>query len=243
MITIAFRNKFLIYIGALVFLAVIACAKSEDDYSAKAKTDRQQVDRLLKDMGILKTPFPAAPVDISLQNINGRTIRLSDFRGKVVFLNFWTTWCAECRVEMPAMEALHQKFKDKNFAMVSINLQEPAWLVKEFFQNKKLTFTALLDSSGDVGKQFGLRGIPATFIFDQEGKIIGKALGSRKWNSKKSIALFEHLINKSIRNENVKKNQQKYNISYHSIKPDTGNSNPVVNSANASGNAYPYDFS
>jgi len=189
-----FRFRLLFYILIGVSVVLFACAKSEDDNSAKTPAGDRQLSRLLADMGISKTPLATTPVDISLNDINGRTVRISDFRGKIVFLNFWTTWCAECRVEMPSMETLHQRLKDKKFVMVSINIQEPAHLVKSFLKKNKLTFTTLLDSSGDVMKQFEMRGIPATFIIDQEGKIIGKALGSRKWNSKKSMALFEYLI-------------------------------------------------
>jgi len=189
------RHRLFLYLFVLVSVALYACAKAEEGGADKITPAGRQLGRLFSGMGISKTPVTNTPVDISLQDINGSTIRLVDFRGKIVFLNFWTTWCAECKVEMPSMEALHRRLKDKKFVMISINIQEPAQLVKAFFEKNKLTFTALLDSSGDVMKQFALRGIPATFILDQEGKIIGKALGSRKWNSKKSIALFEYLIN------------------------------------------------
>jgi peroxiredoxin len=189
------RHRVFIYFFVLASVAMYACAKAEEGEAAKKTPASQQLGRLFSGMGISKTPDTNTPVDISLQDVNGWTTRLVDFRGKIVFLNFWTTWCAECRVEMPSMEALHRRLNNNKFVMISINIQEPAQLVKDFFQKNKLTFTALLDSSGDVMKQFGLRGIPATFILDQEGKIIGKALGSRKWNSKKSVALFEYLIN------------------------------------------------
>ena len=97
---------------------------------------------------------------------------------------------------MPSMEKLHQQFKNADFAMVTINLQEPGSRVKEFFKEFKLTFTALMDTAGDVGVMFGINQIPTTFIMDKKGRIIGKALGPREWDSPKSIALFEHLTNR-----------------------------------------------
>jgi peroxiredoxin len=99
---------------------------------------------------------------------------------------------------MPHMEKLHQKFKNNDFAMVAINLQEPVSQVKQFFKNYKLTFTALLDSGGEVGARFMITAIPTTFILDKEGIIIGKVMGPREWNSKKAFALFEHLTNRSV---------------------------------------------
>ncbi len=165
----------------------------DTDSPAKSKTRGTDLDELLDDMGVVKVPGMMVPVEIALKNVNGRDVRLSDFRGKIVFLNFWTTWCPTCRIEMPSMEKLHQKFKDKDFALVSINLQESASQVKAFFKDYQLTFTALLDSDGEVGIRFRINAIPTTFILDKKGQIIAKAVGPREWDSKKSIALFEHL--------------------------------------------------
>jgi thiol-disulfide isomerase/thioredoxin len=162
-----------------------------------ATAESQELDRLLGDMGVIKM-VQALPVEIRLKNLNGQPVSLSDFRGKIVFLNFWTTWCYACRIEMPDMEKLHQKFKNKDFAMVSINLQESASQVKQFFKDFKLTFTALLDSDGEVGAHFMITAIPTTFILNKEGIIIGKVMGPREWDGKKAFALFEHLTNRSV---------------------------------------------
>ncbi len=152
--------------------------------------------QLFRDMLIIQVPQAGDPVEIRLNDADGRAVSLSDLRGKIVFLNFWTTWCPTCRIEMPSMEKLHQKFKDGDFAMVTINLQESAARVKEFFKEFKLTFTALLDTGGQAGIMFGINQIPTTYILDKKGRIIGKALGPREWDSQKSTALFEHLTNR-----------------------------------------------
>ena len=145
-------------------------------------------------MGILKTPHISQPVEIQLKDVYGNMIRLADFRGKVVFLNFWATWCPPCIIEMPSMEKLHRRYKDKNFAMVAINLQETDAQVKSFFEKFKLSFTALLDSDGEVATWFGVGSLPTTIVLDKEGRIIGSALGPREWDSPASIALFDYLI-------------------------------------------------
>ena len=154
-----------------------------------------ETERLFRDMKIIRMHRIAPPVEISLLDIHGKQVTLADFKGKIVFLNFWTTWCPECRIEMPLMEKLHKRFKDRDFAVVAVNLRESATRVKNFFDEYKLTFTALLDSKGKIGPRFGVRAVPTTFILDKEGGIIGKVFGSREWNSQKSFDLFEHLIN------------------------------------------------
>jgi thiol-disulfide isomerase/thioredoxin len=159
-----------------------------------AKTDSQEKDRLFSIVGVIKVPPTKDPIRINLKDLNGNNISLSDFNGKIVFLNFWTTWCPTCRIEMPSMEKLHQKLKNKDFAMVAINLQESTSQVKAFFKEFKLTFTALLDSTGEVGASFGIRAIPTTYILDKTGRIIGRVNGPREWDSKAAIALFENLI-------------------------------------------------
>jgi len=188
------RPSYLFFI-ILLFSGLAAFYLFEAESLAKA--DNQELDQLLGDMGVIKM-VQALPVEIRLKDLNGQQVSLSDFRGKIVFLNFWTTWCYACRIEMPDMEKLHQKFKNKDFAMVTINLQESVSQVKQFFKDFKLTFTALLDSDGTVGAHFMITAIPTTFILDKQGIIIGKVMGPREWDGEKALALFEHLTNRSV---------------------------------------------
>ena len=187
----AVRPWFLLFI-ALIFSGFAALLLF--DVELLAKTDSRGMDRLFGIVGVIKVPPAEDPVRINLKDMNGNNISLSDFKGKIVFLNFWTTWCPTCRIEMPSMEKLHQKLKNEDFAMVTINLQESASQVKAFFKEFNLTFTALLDSTGEVGASFGIRAIPTTYILDKTGRIIGLVSGPREWDSKSAIALFENLI-------------------------------------------------
>lgn len=190
---ISFLSLVLLF-GMLISLGVITYQKRKDILPMAPEGGGSEIDRLLKDMGIVKLPQLTIPVEITLKNMHGSMVRLSDFRGKIIFLNFWTTWCPPCREEMPAMERLHQKLKGGNFVMVGINLQEPASLVRAFFNRYKLTFISLLDSDGAVGRTFSIQSIPTTLILDKEGRIMGAAVGAREWDSREAIALFEHLI-------------------------------------------------
>ena len=206
---------FIIFSIVMSFSLEAGQVKSLDE--ANPKTDR-----LFRKMEIIKIPHIAPPVDFSLPDINGQQFTLSQFKGKIVFLNFWTTWCPECRNEMPSMEKLHRKLKGQDFAMIGVNLQEPALRVKDFLKQYQLTFSILLDTKGKIGPQFWIRAIPTTFILDKNGEIIGKALGSRHWDSKESIALFEYLINRVVQNTKTNENGQKKGISSNSVKSDTG---------------------
>jgi len=151
------------------------------------------VSRLFEKLGVVKIASGKDPIDVRLPDISGINVDLSDFRGKIVFLNFWATWCPTCVAEMPAMERLHRQMRRKDFAMVAISLQDNAGQVKDFFNKHKLTFTALLDSTGEIGARFGLRVIPTTIILDKTGKTIGIVTGPREWDSREAIALFEQL--------------------------------------------------
>jgi thiol-disulfide isomerase/thioredoxin len=185
------RPRILLFI-AMIISGSVAVSFFKADLSAQ--TDSRGMDRLFGTVGVIKVPPAEDPVKINLKDMNGKNTSLSDFKGKIVFLNFWTTWCPTCRIEMPSMEKLHQKLKNKDFAMVTINLQESASQVKAFFKEFKLTFTDLLDSTGEIGASFGIRAIPTTYILDKTGRIIGLVSGPREWDSKAAIALFEKLI-------------------------------------------------
>ena len=192
MIKISFKTALLFII--LVAATGVAFHLFFNGYVAAAGSQQKELDRLVDNIGILKIPHVPRPVEIQLKDVYGNTVRLSDLRGKVVFLNFWATWCAACVVEMPSMEKLHGRLKDKDFVMVAINVQESDTQVKAFFEKMKLSFTALLDSNGEVATGFSINALPTTFVLDKEGRIVGAAIGPREWDSRASIALFEYLI-------------------------------------------------
>ena len=178
----------------LVALAGFALHFFYNGHVGAAGSEQQELDRLFGNIGILKIPHATQPVEIQLKDVFGNLVRLSDFRGKVVFLNFWATWCPTCVVEMPAMEKLHRRLKDRDFVMVAVNMQESDAQVKAFFEKMKLSFTSLLESDGEVAAGFAVNALPTTFVLDKEGRIVGAAIGPREWDSRASIALFEYLI-------------------------------------------------
>lgn len=129
-----------------------------------------------------------------LTDINGIFFDSSDLRGKIVFLNFWATWCAACVAEMPAMEKLHQKLKDKDFAIVAINIKEPISRVKNFVSSNNLTFTTLLDLDGSITNSFNVFATPTTFIYGKSGQLLDTVIGLRRWDSRSYIRKLKRMI-------------------------------------------------
>jgi thiol-disulfide isomerase/thioredoxin len=178
----------------LIGCGFIAAVVFDANPLVRAKPENRTIDQLFADMGVEVFPAATDQVEVLLQDLTGTEVNISNFRGKIVFLNFWATWCPTCVVEMPSMEKLHRKLKDKDFALVSVSIQDSALQVKRFFLQNKLSFTALLDLSGKTVPGFGIRAIPTTLILDKTGRIVGRAMGAREWDSRESIAMFEQLI-------------------------------------------------
>lgn len=123
---------------------------------------------------------PIAP-DFMLKDLNGKTHTLSDYRGKFVFLNFWTTWCPPCKKEMPSMQKVFEEADEKKFVMLAVNVKESKKVVRAFAKKNGYTFPILLDSDYKVGGEYRTQAIPLTFLIDKEGRVVGKICGAREW--------------------------------------------------------------
>lgn len=164
----------------------------------KTKPEDRSLDQLLNDMDVEIIPFGAKPFEVRLQDLNGADIDISDFRGKIVALNFWATWCPICVIDMLSLEKLHKKLKGKNFVLVAVSIRDSVAEVKRFAEQNKLIFTFLLDSTGKTLSGFGIHVIPTTLIIDKSGRIFGRILGPREWASRQSVAMFKHLIEEPV---------------------------------------------
>jgi peroxiredoxin len=132
--------------------------------------------------------------DFTLPDVAGKKSRLKDYRGKVVFLNFFATWCAPCRDEMPAMERLYRTYKDKGLMVLAVDIREGGNDVRAFTQELKLSFPALLDEDGSVAHAYGIRPVPATYLIGRDGKILWRAFGSREWDSSDAFKYFGRVL-------------------------------------------------
>ena len=113
-----------------------------------------------------------------LQDLDGKTVNLADFKGKVVILDFWATWCPPCRKEMPDLEALYERFQSRGLVILGISDEEAA-KVEPFTRERKVTFPVLLDPDRKVNDLFVVNGIPKSFVYDREGKFVAQSIDMR----------------------------------------------------------------
>ncbi|MDP1769172.1 MAG: TlpA disulfide reductase family protein [Nitrospirota bacterium] len=144
----------------------------------------------------LLTVGKAAP-DFALTDLNDKPQRLSDFRGKVVFLNFWATWCKPCREEMPSMEVLHKNFEKDGLVVLAVSIDRVTTTkdIPPFIKGMNLTFPVLIDSWGKTDKPYKRMGVPETFIIDQQGVIREIVIGPRDWTRLESLQVLTKLLN------------------------------------------------
>ena len=109
--------------------------------------------------------------DFSLLDLEGKSQSLSQYRGKIVLVNFWATWCKPCTTEMPAMQAIYNKLRDKGFVVLAINELEDDAKVREHIKRYGHTFPVLMDRDNKVANQFGVFGLPVSVFIDQEGRV------------------------------------------------------------------------
>jgi len=148
----------------------------------------------IKSLSLIKLDEKIKAQNFVLKDLNGNVVRLEDFRGTVVFLNFWATWCPPCRVEMPSMEKLYKEFKNKKFIILAVDMQEDSETVRKFKEKFKLSFPILLDEDGVVASFYGVSGIPATYFINREGYLYAAAMGARDWASEDAIQLIKYLL-------------------------------------------------
>ena len=109
--------------------------------------------------------------DFQLTDLDGKPQSLGRYRGKIVLLNFWATWCKPCTTEMPAMQAVYDKLRDKGFVVLAINELEDDAKVREHIKTYGHTFTVLMDRDNKVANQFGVFGLPVSVFIDQQGRV------------------------------------------------------------------------
>lgn len=137
--------------------------------------------------------------NFTFPDLNGNLISLSDFKGNVIIVNVWATWCPPCVYEMPSMEKLYQEFKGDDFEILAISIDTLGIkAVTPFMKKYKLTFPALIDTEGEIKTLYKATGIPESFIIDKEGILIKKIIGARNWASPQVFRFFRDLIQKPL---------------------------------------------
>jgi len=138
---------------------------------------------------------PKMAPDFAVTDLEGRAVRLSALRGRVVLLNVWTTWCAPCREEMPSLDRLQARLRERAFTLLAVSQDEEGRRVVEpFVQQTRLSFPVYLDPGHQVGDRYEVWGYPETFVIDRNGFVVERVIGPRDWASPQSIAKLEGLI-------------------------------------------------
>jgi peroxiredoxin len=119
--------------------------------------------------------------DFTLPDLEGKLKNLADFRGRVVVLNFWATWCPPCIDEMPSLERLHQAMADRGVAVIAVSVDERFSDVPAFVEKFDLTFSVLYDEGKKVSRKYQTFKYPETYILDREGRLKSKVVGPRDW--------------------------------------------------------------
>jgi len=133
--------------------------------------------------------------DFTFPGLDGKMVSLSDYKGKVVLVNIWATWCPPCVAEMPSMEKLYHKFKGENFEILAVSIDETGLkAVAPFMKKTRLTFPALIDSQGAIKSVYRITAIPESFIVDKQGLLIKKIVGPVDWASPQVFGFFSNLI-------------------------------------------------
>jgi len=132
--------------------------------------------------------------DFTLPDPAGKKVSLKDFRGKLVMLNFWATWCVPCREEMPTMERLYQEFKNRGFVIVAVSVKDKKTDALAFIKELKLTYPVVFDPEGEVGLLYGAWALPATYLIGAKGEGLARMWGPADWYSPGARALIQALL-------------------------------------------------
>lgn len=177
-----------LWLLSVLCLAMLSAAPTYLLSAEKKPINYKQV-RNLKEMTD-RAPTPS----FTLPNLAGGKVRLEDFRGKLLMLNFWASWCVPCREEMPAMELLYQKYKGNGFVILGVNLQDDKKSAVAFIKELKITFPMAFDPDGEVGRLYGAWGLPATYLIDGNGIGLARVWGPVNWFTPGARELIEKIL-------------------------------------------------
>ncbi|MEI6131606.1 MAG: redoxin family protein [Bacillota bacterium] len=167
------KSTILIWIAAVVFIvAAIIVTSLPSNKGAKINASTSSTS---------PTSGPVQPVNsgnFRLNDLSGKSVSLSDFKGRPVYINFFATWCPPCRGEMPEIESLYQKYKSQGLVVLAVDLQEDAATVQNFITQNGYTFNVLLDTNGETNAFYDLGSIPVSVFVDKAGNIVERQVGA-----------------------------------------------------------------
>ncbi len=151
----------------------------------------------IKNFRLRGYPSDMLPSEFTGKTSDGKAISLAQFRGRVVLLNFFASWCSECRPEMPMFEKLHQEFASQGLVVLGINVREGIRTIHKYAEELGLTFPLVLDPNGQISRSYGVIGLPTTFLIARDGRPVALAIGPREWDGEKAKAIVRTLLAES----------------------------------------------
>jgi peroxiredoxin len=139
------------------------------------------------------TPENPAP-DFTLKSLDGSNLRLEEYRGQVVLINFWASWCGPCRQEMPVLDRLHQRYEDAGFAVLGVNVEGEEGPARELLQKVPVTFPVLIDAGQQVSELYDLQAMPSTVVVDRDGVVRYVHRGYRPGDEAGYVEMVKQLI-------------------------------------------------
>jgi peroxiredoxin len=178
---------------ASAIVAALACSTAVAADDARSAS-RASVSDAMKQLDLIRPPSPTLAPDFMAKLMDGTDLHLAAQRGKVVFINFWATWCLPCRAEMPMMENLWRRHRARSFVMLAVSTDATPSAVPPFIAQQGFTFPVTLDAGQELARAYGLRGLPMSVIVDPAGNVVARAIGPRDWDSPVANALIEGLM-------------------------------------------------
>jgi peroxiredoxin len=203
--------RFALSITAIVLVVIFLLAPYFEVFD-ETSTDDQQYRTIYKSESL---GSGALAPDFKLKNLEGELVSLKDFRGKLVLLNLWATWCPPCLAELPAFERLNQKFKDKDFVIVAVAEDQPEQLpaIKEIVEKNGLSFVVLHDETMSLAEKYGSTGFPESFFINAQGNFVKvldpesgqeaiRLISDRPWDSEVYVNLINNILEKQSDSRN-----------------------------------------
>jgi thiol-disulfide isomerase/thioredoxin len=148
----------------------------------------------LKPLNLVAYSSRVVPPELVGETADGRVFSITALRGQVVLVNFFATWCAECRPEMPVLERLHRELGRRGLSVVGVDAHESASVVQRYGRELGVTFPLVLDATGKINTLYGVVGIPTTFVVGRDGRAVAFGVGAREWGGAPARALIEALL-------------------------------------------------
>ena len=173
---------------------LLACGLLVVGLTETGRADQTALAPLLKTLDLRDYTARTVPPKFSGSTLDARPLSVTEYRGSVIILNFWASWCLECRPEMPVLERLQREFSSRGLVVIGVNTRETKEAARRYAKELGLTFPLVLDRDGKINALYGVVGLPTTFVIGRDGRAVGFAVGPREWESASARALIAALL-------------------------------------------------